>query len=209
MQKHHRRTIIAFWSVAAACLVVALAGILVLDRPVAEWAASQPRGDTIWASGARLLDLATLRATSNYLLGPILMIAGGVLLLLASTRRTGWHFLFVGSVQFASTMLVNLASRPIGRLGPLDAMANPGAADVWLGGGSAFPAVSAAFYTGLFFPLMLILPRWTFLLALLPLFLGAAEIVGNRHYLSDIAAGFSIAALMTGAFSFLLKKAEY
>jgi membrane-associated phospholipid phosphatase len=209
VEQEHRRRIIAFWSVAAACLVVAAAGILVLDRPIAEWAASQPRGDTIWATGVRWLDLVTLRATSNSLLGPILMIAGGVLLLLSSTRRTGWHFLFVGAVQFASTMVANLAREQIGRLGPSDAMANPGAADVWLGGGAAFPAGSAAFYAGLFLPLMLIVPRWTFLLALLPLLLGAAEMIGNRHYLSDIAAGFSIAALMTGAFSFLLKKADY
>jgi hypothetical protein len=209
MQPEHRRRTIAFLSVAAACLVAAAAGVAVLDRPIAQWAASQPGGETIWTSGIRLLDWATLRTASNHLLGPILMMAGGVLLLLASTRGTGWQVLFVGSVQFASTMIADLARAAIGRLAPSDAMVNPGGVDVWFGGGNAFPAGSAAFYAGLFFPLMLIVPRWTFLLALLPLFVGAADIIANRSHLSDIAAGFGLAALMTAAFSFLLQKADY
>ena len=190
-------------------MVVALAAIAVLDRPIAEWAASRSQGGTLWASGAAWLDFLTLRRTSIFLLGPILILAGGVLFLLRSTRRTGWQFLFAGSVQFASTMLADLAKGPIGRLQPTDAMAIRGLPDVWLAGGSVFPSGSAAFYAGLFFPLMLIAPRWTFLLAIFPLFIGAAEIVSARHYLSDISAGFAIAALMTGAFSFLLQKAEY
>jgi hypothetical protein len=147
-----------FWSVAAACLVVAAAGILVLDRPIAEWAASQPRGDTIWATGVRWLDLVTLRATSNSLLGPILMIAGGVLLLLSSTRRTGWHFL--SSARCSSPRRWSPISRGnrSGAWVHRTLWPNPGAADVWLGGGAAFPAGSAAFYAGLFLPLMLIVP---------------------------------------------------
>jgi membrane-associated phospholipid phosphatase len=190
-------------------MVIAAAGIVVLDRPIAEWATTQPRGDTIWAGGARLLDFLSLRTTSIFLLGPILMIAGGVLLLVSSTRRTGWQLLYVGSVQFASTMLADLARRSIGRLAPADAMAIPGAPDVWFGGGAVFPSGSAAFYAGLFFPLMLMAPRWTFLFAIFPLFVGAAEIVLLRHHPSDIAAGFAVAAVVTGALGFLLKKAEY
>jgi hypothetical protein len=157
----YRRNIIAFWSIAAACMVVALAAIAVLDRPIAEWAASKSHG-AIWASGTAWLDFLTLRTTSIFLLGPILMLAGGVLFLLRSTRRTGWQFLFAGSVQFASTMLADLSKGPIGRLQPTDAMAIPGLPDVWLAGGSVFPSGSAAFYAGLFFPLMLIAPTLDF-----------------------------------------------
>ena len=55
---------------------------------------------------------------------------------------------------------------------------------------------------------MLIAPRWTFLFAIPPLFVGASQVLDNQHYLSDVSAALALAALVTGGFAFLLRRAE-
>jgi membrane-associated phospholipid phosphatase len=202
-----RRSVIAFWALAAAFALLAVAGILVLDRAIAGWNAARVPS-TIWSTGTGLFDLVSLKDVSNFLLGPVLLIAGGVLLLLRSTRRSGWIFIYVGAVQFASTIVADLLKPQLGRLRPFEAMANPGGEDIWLVAGNAFPSGHTAFYAGLFFPLMLIYPRWTFLLALPPLFIAAARVLSNDHYLSDVAASLALAAMMTGGFAFIARRAE-
>ncbi len=208
MGKDPRRLVLAFTSIAAAFALLAAAGIVVLDRPVAIWAAAQPRGGTMWSSGVALLEAASFREVSKFLLGPVLLIAGGVLLLLRSTRRTAWMLIYVGAVQLAATMLAHLAAPLLGRQMPLEAMANPGGRDLWFSGGRSLPAEDIAFYAGLFLPLMLIFPRWTFALAVPPLFVAAARVISGAHYLSDAAAAFAVAALVTGGLAFIRAKAD-
>jgi membrane-associated phospholipid phosphatase len=206
--KDPRRLVLAFTSIAAAFALLAGAGIIVLDRPLAEWAAAHPRSGTMWSDGLALLDTITLSNISKFLLGPVLLIAGGVLLLLRSTRRTAWMLIYVGAVQFAATMLAHLTAPLLGRQLPLQAMANPGARDLWFSGGRSLPAEDVVFYAGLFLPLMLIFPRWTFALAVPPLFVAAARIISGAHYLSDAAAAFAVAALVTGGLAFIRAKAD-
>jgi len=200
-----RRSVIAFTSVAAAFAFLAATAVPTLDRPLSDWAAAHPRGGTIWETGIRLMDMLALKEISNFLLGPILMIAGGVLFLLSSTRRNGWMFLYVGAVQFTSTVVADLAKPLIGRLRPDEAIAG---VDKWLAGGNAFPSGHTAFYAGLFFPLMLIAPRWTFLFAIPPLYVAAARVLENDHYLSDVTASLALAALVTGGLAFILRRAD-
>jgi membrane-associated phospholipid phosphatase len=201
-----RKSVIAFTSVAAAFAFACLAFIPTLDRPIAFWAAMHPRSSAMWQMGAQLLDLVSLRQASDFLLGPILMIAGGVLLILRSTRRNGWMCLYVGAVQFATTIVADLLRPLIGRLPPRESIAG---FDTWLAGGHAFPSGDAAFYAGLFFPLMLIAPRWTFLFAIPPLFVAAEQVLDNQHYLSDVSAALALAALVSGGLAFILKRADY
>jgi len=200
-----RRSVIAFTSVAAAFAFLALASVPTIDRPIADWAAAHPRGGTIWETGLQMMDFLSLKGISNFLLGPILLIAGGVLLLLRATRRNGWMFLYVGAVQFTSTVVADLAKPLIGRLRPDEAIAG---VDKWLVGGNAFPSGHTAFYAGLFFPLMLIAPRWTFLFAIPPLYVAAARVLENDHYLSDVTASLALAALVTGGLAFILRRAD-
>jgi membrane-associated phospholipid phosphatase len=196
---------IAFTSVAAAFAFFAFASVFALDRPLADWAAAHPRGGTFWDTGTRLMDFVSLKQVSSFLLGPILLIAGGVLLLLRSTRRNGWMFLYVGAVQFASTSVADLLGPLIGRLPPSEGIAG---IDSWLAGGTSLPSGSAVFYAGLFFPMMLIAPRWTFLFAVPPLFVAADLVLENDHYLSDVSASLGLAALVSGGLAFILSRAE-
>jgi membrane-associated phospholipid phosphatase len=200
-----RKSVIAFTSVAAAFVFASLAFIPTLDRPIAGWAATHPRSGALWQIGVQLLDLVALRQASDFLLGPVLLIAGGVLLLLRSTRRNGWMCLYVGAVQFTTTIVSDLLRPLIGRLPPREAIAG---VDTWLAGGHAFPSGNTAFYAGLFFPLMLIAPRLTFLFAIPPLFVAAEQVLENEHYLSDVSAALALAALVSGGLAFILKRAD-
>jgi membrane-associated phospholipid phosphatase len=193
----------AFWVAALLFALVAMAGILVLDGPIADWSAqSDP---AIWNDGTTFLDLLALKEISNFLLGPILMLAAGLLIVFRS-RALGWPLLFVGAVQFSSTVIADLAKPQIGRLRPSEVLA--GAGDTWFVGANSFPSGHAAFYAGLFFPLMLLFPRWSPLLVLPPLFVAAARVVSHDHYLSDVAASLALAALMTILFSFILRRSD-
>jgi membrane-associated phospholipid phosphatase len=200
-----RRSVIAFTSVAAAFAFLAVAAIPTLDRPLAGWVFTHPRGGGIWETGPALLDWLSLKFISDFLLGPILMIAGTVLLVLRSTRRNGWMSLYVGAVQLTCVVVADLLRPLIGRLPPREAIAG---VDTWLAGGTSFPSEHTAFYAGLFFPLMLIAPRWTFLFAIPPLFIAASQVLENEHYLSDISAALALAALVSGGLAFILKRAE-
>ncbi len=159
----------------------------------------------MWQMVPSLLDALTLRDVSSFLVGPILMIAGGVLLVPTSTRRNGWMFVYAGAVQFTTIIVAHLLRPMIGRLPPGEGIAGM---DKWLAGGASFPAGQTAFYAGLFFPLMLIAPRWTFLFAIPLLFIAAAQVLGRTHCLSDAAAALGIAALVSGGLAFILRRAN-
>jgi membrane-associated phospholipid phosphatase len=194
-----------FWAAALLFALIALAGILVLDPLIAAWSA---RPDSpVWNEGTAFLDLLVLKEISNFLLGPILMLAAGLLIAFRS-GNLGWPLLYVGAVQFSSTLIADLAKPQIGRLRPYEVLASHNGLDNWFVGANAFPSGHAAFYAGLFFPLVLLFPRWSPLLVLPPLFIAAARVISHDHYLSDVAASLALAALMTIAFAFILRRSH-
>ena len=196
----------AFWIAAFAFALVGAAGMLGIDPLLARWTATLPQGATIWDRGTGLLDLVALKEVSNFLLGAILLLAGAILLALRATRALGRVTLYLGLVQFLTTTIADLAKPQLGRLRPDEAMAEPGALDTWFVGANSFPSGHAAFYAGLFFPLMLLLPRWTLLWALPPLFVALARLLSHDHYLSDVAASLALAAAMTAALAPLARR---
>jgi membrane-associated phospholipid phosphatase len=188
------------WAAALLFALVAAAGLLGFDAPVARWSAGEA-GDSLWSRGTQLLDLVVLKEISNFLLGAVLILAAGGLLVALGTRSLGWPLLYVGLVQFLATTIADLSKPQFGRLRPFEALANPGAADSWFVGANAFPSGHAAFYAGLFLPLMMLFPRWTLLWALPPLFIAAARVVEHDHYLSDVAASLALAAVLAAVLS--------
>jgi membrane-associated phospholipid phosphatase len=193
------------WWIAGGASILTVAGLIGLDHQVALWSRAVQPGEWLFGRGTQLLDLLLLKKISDFLLGGLLLIGAAIALAVARTRKVGWSVLYLASVQLSATVIAELAKPQFGRVRPYDAMADGRAVDLWFAGANAFPSGHAAFYSGLFFPLLLILPRWTLWWLLCPLFIGIARVVQHRHYLSDVTASIALAAVLAITFQFLLR----
>ncbi len=192
------------WGIVILAAAVTIAGLLGLDHRVASWSDIAQPGEGWLSNGTSLLDLLALKDISNFLLGS-LMIAGAILLALRRTWQLGRSLLYLASVQFVATVIADLSKPPFGRLRPYEAMADGRMGDTWFVGANSFPSGHAAFYAGLFFPLVQILPRWTLIWVLPPLFICIARVVQHDHYVSDVTTSIALAALLAIGFRFILR----
>lgn len=171
-----------------ASLALVVAGLAGLDEVGARSldAESDPLGPLVGA-----LDIVVLKTQSNFLLGPMLILIG---LILGLGRRGRWAaiLLYVGSVQFAATLIADLAKPQFGRLRPSEAMAQQ-IDDRWFVGANSFPSGHAAFYAGLVAPLLVLWPRLGAVLLAVPLMVVAQGVWSLDHYLSDVAASLALA----------------
>ena len=179
--------------VAAISGLVGAVGLAGLDAQVARAVSGALPG--YWNIVIAVLDFVFLKPISNFLLGAILLLVAGVLFAIGRLRPGAWILLYVGLVQFLSTTIADLAKPPFGRLRPWEAAAQ-GGADVWFVGANSFPSGHAAFYGGLFLPFVALSPRLTPLWLVPPLFVAAARVMVNDHYLSDVAFSLALAALL-------------
>ncbi len=195
----------ALWTAALLLALLSVAGVAALDGVVAGYTTTLSDGAMIWSGGAAMLDSLLLRNLSNFLLGATLMLAAGLLLLIPATRGTGFSLLYVGVVQFFTTLVADFARLQLGRLPPFESAAG---GDNWFVGAGSFPSSQAAFYAGLLFPLIRLFPRGTVIWILPPLYIAANQVLGQEHYLSDVSASFALAASFAAGLSFLADKGD-
>ena len=208
MTQGQQRVVRGLWTLFTLALIVTVGGIAGLDPEVARWTATVPATGNWWDPIIYWLEVLTLKEISNFGLGFLLLVTGGLLLLPRSMRSIGWTLVYVGAVQFASTVIVDLSKPQMGRLRPFEAQANSGGADIWFVGANSFPSGHVAFFAGLFLPLMMLAPRLALLLALPPAFVAATRVMDHDHYVSDVTASLALAAALTIGLRFLLEKAE-
>jgi membrane-associated phospholipid phosphatase len=180
--------------------MLAALGILLVDRPVAEFVReSGIERAWLFVQGTALLDLVTGKEISKFLLGGVLLFAGVALSAQSRTRATGRLVLYVANVQLFATLLTGVLKNVFGRLRPYEVLANGHWDATWFVDGSAFPSGHAGFYFGLFLPLAWRFPRWRWPLLVVPWFIAVARIVGNDHYVADVAASIAIVAVLAWA----------
>src|SRR3712207_8816254 len=92
------------WWAAGVFALIAVAGVFAFDELFARYTVGGGR-EWFWTFGIAWLDALTLKTLSAYLLGPILLLAGAVLLIPPSGRSLGTPLLYVGLVQFISTAI--------------------------------------------------------------------------------------------------------
>jgi membrane-associated phospholipid phosphatase len=194
----------ALWTAALLLALMSVAGIAALDGFVAR--SVGPVSDTaLWSTGEVMLDTLLLRNLSHFLLGAILMLAAGLLLLIPAARGTGFSLLYVGVVHFFTTLIADIGRFQFGRLPPFESAAG---GDNWFVGAGSFPSGQAAFYAGLFFPLVRLFPRATIIWILPPVYIAAARILQHDNYLSDVSASLALAAALAAGFSFLADRGD-
>jgi membrane-associated phospholipid phosphatase len=174
------------------------AGLFGVDRWLAE-SLQNPEGEGVrlFSQGTALLDLLSGKLVSKFLVGGMLLLAGCAFLAMKRARPRAAWWLAIGSVQLLSTLLAGMAKNLFGRLRPHELLLNGDWTREWFMAGGSFPSGHTAFYFGLFLPLACVLPRWRWVLLVIPWFIVVARVSVNDHFLSDTAASIILVALLT------------
>jgi membrane-associated phospholipid phosphatase len=199
MEGHRGLEAALAWLTAGVGLVLIMAGLAGIDSFLARLDLTSEGVDGVWGGALSMLDVATGKELTNFLLGAVLILAA--LVRNGFGRYPLWSggLFYVGSTQLLCTAIADFAKPPFGRFRPFQALAD-GGSDRWFMGPDfgSFPSGHAAFYAGLFLPLALLFPRWAVPLLAIPLLVGAERIISNDHYASDVGASFLLAAIVAG-----------
>ncbi|HLL31844.1 MAG TPA: phosphatase PAP2 family protein [Allosphingosinicella sp.] len=194
------------WLTAAFGLLLIIAGLAGADGFLARTDYTADEVDRVWGGALSLLDVASGKAVTTFLLGGTLILAA--LIRNGFRRRPLWagRLFYVGSTQLLCTAIADFAKPPFGRLRPFQALADGTGSDRWFMGPEygSFPSGHAAFYAALFLPLAMLFPRWAAALLAIPLLVGAERILSQDHYASDVGASLLLAAIVAGGLLKLL-----
>ncbi len=188
-------------------LVLTLAGLFFMDRPVAGYMHSGGF-EYAWPldRGTSLLDVVTGKEISKFLLGGAALGVGLALLCISRARYFGWAALYVACVQLLSTLLSGISKGLFGRLRPYQVIESGDWGRSWFADGSSFPSGHAGFYFGLFLPLAFLFPRWRWPLLFVPWFIAVARVNANDHFISDVGASIALAAAIALTAAWLMKQ---
>jgi membrane-associated phospholipid phosphatase len=170
------------------------------DRIIAETVASHDSW-RIWGLGTRWLEIVSGFRLSKWTTGAALLLLALACFVL---RKLPAARVLVLVVQLVTRLVAGVLKGLLPRLRPFEVLGAGGWDSQWFQTyGSSFPSGHAAHFWGLFFPLALVRPRLAIWFLPVPLFISAARIAVNDHFLSDVAASTAIVALVTLAASLL------
>jgi membrane-associated phospholipid phosphatase len=196
----NQRSILVRTALTAAALV--LLSILVLDGPLALTFSSVPDGaKKAISEGVRACEWLFGFRVSPYLYGGLLVLAG-IAAKAWKHGTVGSSLVFIGLSHVTARFVTGVMKPPFSRLRPYEALADSTWHDTWFAAvGNSFPSGHAVHFWGLFFPLVVLFPKFWMPLAVLPVLISVARVVANDHYLSDVIASVAVAALITLAYS--------
>lgn len=190
--------------VALLAATIMLGGIAGADLHLASWLASHELLDSaFFKTGMRLIDTITgVRAGAIWAAGLAAMAIG--LIGLAARRRTRHSRLLVAAGLVNVSAMASMISLKLvfGRMRPFEvsaALQQDSPLDaLWFAGGTSFPSGHAAFYFGLLLPLAAGVRTWPMraIFLAVPLYVAAARINLDQHYLSDVAASALLVSLL-------------
>jgi membrane-associated phospholipid phosphatase len=171
--------------------------IVAIDRPVARLlAAYEP--SPLWARGVEVLEWAI-----GYPLHPLALSFALVAAMLALAAVPRWRAYAPAAMFLAGThVFVRFATGHLkdltGRLRPSEWLARGGGDDTFFQGGVAFPSGHVTLFAGLALPIAILWPRARPVLAI-AVFVAAARIAVNAHFVADALAGGALVALVAWA----------
>jgi membrane-associated phospholipid phosphatase len=203
-----RRTRFGLLLVAGMAAALTIAAVFAVDGPLAIRLATLPREtrDAI-QDLVRMLEVLFAFPISRYLYGVLLLLGSLLAFRLAGRTPLAWTLLFIGLSHVTARFVAGIVKVPFSRLRPFEALGSDGWHDTWFAAvGNSFPSGHAAHFWSLFFPLAVLFPRYTAPLAILPLLVSAARIAVNDHYLADVLASVSLAAIVTWTYVSVLER---
>ncbi|MGH8174101.1 MAG: phosphatase PAP2 family protein [Rhodanobacteraceae bacterium] len=196
------------WTAAISALLVA-AGLLFLDRPIAEFVrAAGIEQARVFAIGIAALDAITALSVWIWGIGCVALAAGLVGLALRRDDRWPRALIAAAVVQFASLETMILGKETFGRVRPHQVLESGDWSHVWFAGGSSFPSGHSAFYFGLLLPLAAACPiRWLrIVLIAIPVYVVLARLDLHKHFLSDVSASALVAAIYSLIVATLIRR---
>lgn len=180
-----------------------LAGLAGLDGWLANALARHALLDAaVFVHGMHLIDtLSGLRAGAIWAAGLALLAIGLIWLAARHGARHAQLLVATGTISVIAMACTTLLKHVFGRLRPFQMEALQASSEMgatWFAGGTSFPSGHAAFYFGLFLPLAAGIrpgPMRVIFLAV-PIYVAAARINMNQHYLSDVAASALLVSLL-------------
>jgi membrane-associated phospholipid phosphatase len=196
------------WTAAVAALLI-VAGIVWLDRPIAELVrASGIEQARFFAYGLAALDTITGLSLWFWGLGWATLAIGVVGLAIRRAERWPRALIAAAIVQFATMGTMILGKDHFGRMRPQQVFESGDWSHIWFVGAGSFPSGHSAFYFGLLLPLAAACPiRWLrVVLIAVPIFVVLARIDLAKHFLSDVSASAFIAAIYALILATLIRR---
>lgn len=201
--RNYRRVLL---TAAAAAAILSLLAIVLLDGRLALALSQLPANVRHGIQSAvHVCEVVFAFGLTPFLYGLLLIVAGMVARWTSRNRQVSPALMFVGLSHVTARFLADILKPPFSRLRPYEALAGGQWHDTWFADvGNSFPSGHAVHFWSLFFPLMVLFPRFTLPLAILPVLVSAARVAVNDHYLSDVIASAAIAALVTCVYAVVL-----
>lgn len=193
-------------AVAALLAVLAAFAIVFIDAPLARAVSSLPEGVHVaFREGTNALDFVSGKAFADTGLGLCLLV-----LALGAWFRPAWRplaklFVLVALSNLLAHFLAGVLKPAFGRLRPFE-IETSGWDDRFFAGGSSFPSGHTAFYWGLALPLAWGFPRWRWVALLPALFISAARVLVNQHFVGDVLASMALALAVSAALIALFER---
>jgi membrane-associated phospholipid phosphatase len=141
----------------------------------------------------------------RYIVAAVILIVGVWIYLKDKTFQRAKIFFFIVAT-LVSGRLITLALKNIfERNRPYVFLNDPSVRDFFGSGDDSFPSGHATNYFAFFLPLIVLFPRYKWILLILPGFIALQRVIVNEHYLSDVLAGILVASLMTLLFQRVFK----
>jgi membrane-associated phospholipid phosphatase len=182
----------------AVALIFAAAGLLGLDRPIAEFI-HNAGWEHAWffSRGTDALDFVGILAAPKYVFGGVVCLLGLAITLRASWRAHGVAVVFAGAMQCLCVFVSGVVKGEFSRMRPFQLLESGDWAHGWFSNGSSFPSGHNAWYWGLFLPLAFAYPRWRWPLIAIPVFIAIAREIDAMHFVSDVTVAIAMVCLFT------------
>ncbi len=138
---------------------------------------------------------------SKYLVAFVFVGIGLVVHLFKTNIFLAKPFYFIGLTFFFSRFSTGLLKNLFGRPRPDEMLHAQQVNNMFFVGGSSFPSGHTAHFWGFILPVVILFPRWKWLL-IIPTLISVSRIMVNDHFLSDILASIFVCLL----YSFLFHK---
>lgn len=199
--------------VAAVAAVLLVAGLLGVDRMLAEWVHASAFADIAVLRDTLAVIDAAIGMHVWYWMTATILIVLGLAGTLAGARlplppRLAPALLAAGLVQAGTIALMILGKSTMGRLRPYQVFETGDWTNLWFAGGVSFPSGHSSYYFGVFLPLAAAAPQgWQrALLLVVPVFAAITRIDMSMHFLSDVATPPLLAAGLAFAVGAALRR---